>query len=81
MKVLTTSTPPLSAAPMRYAPTPSPQPQLTVKTPDPESGVEMNIHVGLCWSVEVQCAAGLRVRGSITLSLMLTAHRWPLLEL
>ncbi|KAI8475221.1 MAG: hypothetical protein J3K34DRAFT_71618 [Monoraphidium minutum] len=27
--------------------------KLTVKPPDPESGVEMNIHVGLCWSVEI----------------------------
>ncbi|GBF88316.1 hypothetical protein Rsub_01028 [Raphidocelis subcapitata] len=27
--------------------------KLTVKPPDPESGSEMNIHVGLCWSVEI----------------------------
>ncbi|KAI8468265.1 MAG: hypothetical protein J3K34DRAFT_523064 [Monoraphidium minutum] len=27
--------------------------KLTVKPPDPGSGVEMNIHVGLCWSVEI----------------------------
>jgi len=31
--------------------------KLTVKPPDHESGVELNIHVGLCWSVEVGFAA------------------------